>query len=112
MSDLPAYGMEFQDDDAPEYSQEWYKEQFENCSKECFRAYDDHKIAADEIRILKYEKQEIYAEVKRIFELLESKEHEAEKLLNSNEFAEFAESFFLVKSLLEELKNAVCFSKL
>lgn len=66
----------------------------------------------DKIRILKYEKKEIYTEVQRIFELLESKEHEAEKLLNSNEFAEFAESFFCVKSLLEGLKNAVCFSKL
>lgn len=112
MSDLPAYGMEFQDDDAPAHSLEWLEEQLENCSKELFRAYDDNKIAADEIRILKYEKKEIYAEVKRIFELLESKEQDAEKLLSSNEFAEFAESFFLVKSLLEELKNAVCFSKL
>lgn len=104
--------MQFKDDDAPENSLEWYKESLENCSQECFRAYDDHKIAADEIRILKYEKKAIHAEVQRIFELLESKEHEAEKLLNSNEFSEFAESFFLVKSLLEGLKNAVCFSKL
>ena len=112
MSDLPAYGMEFQDDDAPEHSIEHYKEQLENCSKECFRAYDDHKIAAEEIRILKYEKQEIHSEIKRIFEIVESKERDAEKMLNLDEFSEFAESFFCIKSLLEGLKNAVCFSKL
>lgn len=44
MSDLPAYGMGFQYDDAPEYSLQWYKEQLEMCEKELEKLFSDNDL--------------------------------------------------------------------